>query len=108
MDATSSTQPPLARRSSFQAHQDILAADAGRDPNDSAAQQAKDSNEPIVKATDMPEGMQQHAIQATQKAMIQAKEEGQLTSDILAATQQRTGELGVVDSISDDWLLLLL
>lgn len=43
-------------------------------PNSSAWQE---NNDPIVKSTDMPDVMQQHAIQCTQKAIEAAKEEGQ-------------------------------
>jgi hypothetical protein len=36
-----------------------------------------DAAPPVVKSTDMPDVMQQHALQATIKARIQAKEEGE-------------------------------
>lgn len=56
----------------------MLAADSGH-PNSHDApnsSQWKDSNDPIIKTTDMPELMQSHAVACTQKARIAAKEEG--------------------------------
>ena len=69
--------PPLGRRSSFQAHQDAMAADHSGHQHDAAnSSSMRESNEPIIKSTDMPEQMQQHAVQAALKAQAQAKEEG--------------------------------
>ena len=69
--------PPLGRRSSFQAHQDAMAAEHGGQQHDGAnSSSMRESNEPVIKSTDMPEQMQQHAVQAALKAQAQAKEEG--------------------------------
>ncbi len=85
-----STQPPLARRSSYQAAQDSLTSDSGvhisqHDP----AGFVRDSEDapPMVKSTDMPDVLQQHAIQATLKARQQAKEEGQRHNDAYRSNQ---------------------
>jgi dynein light chain LC8-type len=69
--------PVLGRRSSFNGqHDQAHDKDA---PNSSNYQ---DSSEPIVKSTDMPDVMQQHAIARTLKALEDAKEEGQKKSDL--------------------------
>jgi hypothetical protein len=69
--------PVLGRRSSLQAGQEL--ADGGGSTKDAAPNSSvwQENNDPVVKSTDMPDVMQHHAIQCTQKAIETAKEEGQ-------------------------------
>ena len=57
-----------------------MAADSGHPHSSSGdapnSSQWKDSNDPLIKSTDMPDVMQAHAVACTQKARIAAKEEG--------------------------------
>lgn len=54
-----------------------MAAEHGGQQHDGAnSSSMRESNEPVIKSTDMPEQMQQHAVQAALKAQAQAKEEG--------------------------------
>src|SRR4051812_35421844 len=78
--------PQLARRSSFQEmqqqssqSQQLTDRNHHHDtPNSSAWQE---NSEPIIKSTDMPDVMQQHAIECTLKAIEIAKSEGAKKSE---------------------------
>lgn len=68
--------PPVGRRSSFSGQHDQSDKDA---PNSSHYQ---DNSDPVVKSSDMPDVMQQHAIARTQKALEESQAEGQKKSEL--------------------------
>jgi len=82
----SASAPILARRSSFQASQDLLGGNSNSalaDAEAAAALARAESNEPIVKSTDMTEILQQQAIKTTQDAIQLAnKERGNRQSEL--------------------------